>query len=115
MGIEALNPINIIAGIFDAIFHKQTPEEKISKMLEDYKKNPNGADGDKLLDEIKKDIGFDPETGELDESKLENHPQLAEMADAIKQMEGNGFNSFNILDSLTGSADAPEPGKKMGL
>ena len=115
MGIEALNPFNIIGGIFQAIFHIETPEQKISKLMEQYKKDPYGADAGKILAEIKKIVGFDPETGELDESKAKNHPQLAEMAQAITQMGGNGFNSFDILDSLTGSPNAPVPGQQMGV
>ena len=115
MGIEALNPFNIIGGIFKAIFNIETPEEKISKMMEQYKKDPYSADAAKMLEEIKKIIGFDPETGELDENKLKDHPQLAQMADAITQMEGNGFNAFDILDSVTGSPNAPAPGQQMGV
>jgi hypothetical protein len=114
MGIEALNPFNIIGGIFNAIFHIETPEQKVSKLMEQYKKDPNGADANKILAEIKKDIGFDPQTGELDESKVKNHPQLAQMANAIMQMEGNGFNAYDVLDSLTGSPNAPQPGEKRG-
>lgn len=114
MGIEALNPINIIGGIFNAIFHIETPEQKVSKLIEQYRKDPNGADAYKILDEIKKAVGFDPQTGELDENKLKDHPQLAQTASAIQQMEGNGFNAFDVLDSLTGSPNAPQPGEKRG-